>query len=117
MTIQFNTDHNTIGNEKLSTYFSSLLGKKLERFIDLITRLEVHLSDENGEKEGLNDKRCMLEARLEGRQPIAVTNDANTHEKAVSGAIDKLVASLDKIQGRMKNQRTQQFCCWDHEGT
>jgi len=103
MTIQFNTDHNILGNEKLDTYLSSLLEKKLERFSDLITRIEVHLSDENGEKEGLSDKRCMLEARLEGRPPIAVTNDANTYEKAVSGAIDKLVSSLETKQGRMKN--------------
>lgn len=103
MIIQFNTDHNIIGNEKLDTYLSSLLEKKLDRFIDLITRLEVHLSDENAKKESMNHKRCMLEARLEGRQPIAVTNDANTHEKAVSGAIDKLLASLETIQGRMKN--------------
>jgi ribosome-associated translation inhibitor RaiA len=103
MTINFNTDHNTIGNEKLDTYFSSLLEKKIERFSAFITRLEVHLSDENEKKDGVNDKRCMLEARIEGRQPIAVTNHANTYEKSISGAIDKLLASLETIQGRMKN--------------
>lgn len=103
MTIQFNTDHTTIGNEKLSTYLSTLLEKKLDRFSDLITRLEVHLSDENGKKEGFNDKRCMLEARLVSRQPIAVTNQANTLEKSVSGAIEKLEASLNTLHGRIKN--------------
>ena len=103
MIIQFNTDRNTTGEERLNSYFSSLLEKKLDRFTTLITRLEVHLSDENGGKEGANDKRCVLEARIEGRQPIAVSKDADTYEKAVTGAIDKLLASLDKIHGRMKN--------------
>ncbi len=65
--------------------------------------MEVHLSDENGPKEGKNDKRCMIEARLEGLKPIAVTNNANTHEQAVEGAIEKLKTSLDKILGRLRN--------------
>ncbi len=33
--------------------------------------MEVHRSDENGSKSGQNDKRCVTEARLEGRQPVA----------------------------------------------
>jgi hypothetical protein len=36
-------------------------------------------------------------------KPIAVTDHANTHELAVSGAIDKLKTSLNKITGRLKN--------------
>lgn len=103
MIIQFNTDNNTEGTERANSYFSSLLEKKLDRFMALITRLEVHLSDENGKKEGANDKRCLLEARIEGRKPIAVTNNGNTYEKALAGAIEKLTASLDKIHGRMKD--------------
>ncbi len=97
MQIQFNTDKNVTGSEDLIASSTSLISEELCRFSDQISRVEVHLSDENGKKEGLNDKRCMLEARLEGRQPIAITNHANTHEKSVSGAIDKLMASLDKI--------------------
>ncbi len=103
MVIQFNTDNNITGTERLNSYLSSLLENKLKRFMVLITRLEVHLSDENGKKEGMDDKRCMLEARIEGKQPIAVTCNANTFEQSVSGAIDKLLASLETIQGRMKN--------------
>jgi hypothetical protein len=48
----------------------------------------VHLSDENGKKEGYNDIQCILEARIEGRDPIAVRCDADT-KNAVLGAIDK----------------------------
>jgi hypothetical protein len=45
----------------------------------------------------------MLEARLEGLQPIAVTNNADTIELAVKGAVDKLKSSLDTVIGRMRN--------------
>ena len=55
----------------------------------------MHLSDENGSKEGGKDKRCMLEARISNKQPIAVTSHANTLEKAMSDSIDKLKKTLD----------------------
>ena len=102
MTIQINTDKNIEGSERFTEYFTTLIQDELGRY-DKITRIEVHLSDENGSKEGQADKRCLLEARLEGKQPIAVTNMADTHEQAVDGAIDKLKASLETIMGKMKN--------------
>jgi hypothetical protein len=63
----------------------------------------VHLKDENGNKVGQNDIRCLLEARMEGKQPIVVTNSANTRQNAVEGAIGKLKTSLDTIIGRERN--------------
>lgn len=103
MTIQFNTDHKIPGSERQSAYFSPIIAEALGRFSDQITRLEVHLTDENGNKEGQNDKRCMLEARLEGLNPIAVTSHADTIEHAVKGAIDKMKTSLDSVIGKMKS--------------
>ena len=103
MTIQFNTDNNISGREELTAPLIALISVEIDRFSEHITRLEVHLSDENGFKDGPNDIRCMLEARIEGRQPIAVTHQANSHEQAVEGAIDKLKTSLDTIFGRLKN--------------
>ena len=102
MTIQINTDKNIEGGEKLTDYLTSVLKDELGRY-DTITRIELHLSDENGSKTGQADKRCLLEARLEGKQPIAVTNTADTNEQAVSGAIDKLKHSLQTMLGKMKN--------------
>ncbi len=102
MTIQINTDKNIEGGEKLTDYLTSVLKDELGRY-DTITRIELHLSDENGSKTGQADKRCLLEARLEGKQPIAVTNTADTNEQAVSGAIDKLKHLLQTMLGKMKN--------------
>ncbi|MBL7129509.1 MAG: HPF/RaiA family ribosome-associated protein [Ignavibacteria bacterium] len=103
MKIQFNTDSNITESKELRDSLIALISEGLSRFSDQISRLEVHLSDENSHKDGLNDKRCLLEARLEGRQPIAVKNQANTLEQAVIGAVDKLKSSLDTILGRLKN--------------
>jgi ribosome-associated translation inhibitor RaiA len=101
MTIQINTDNSLTVHESFGAKLHELLLEELSRFSENITRLEVHLSDENGHKDGLNDKRCMIEARLQGRQPIAVKDLAATHELAVSGAVDKLKSSLEKIMGKL----------------
>lgn len=103
MTIQLNTDNNLSVHEAFGNKLEDLLSEELSRFSEHITRLEVHLSDENGSKDGIHDKRCLLEARLESRQPMAVTALADTYELAVNNAIDKLKAALDTILGRLRN--------------
>jgi ribosome-associated translation inhibitor RaiA len=103
MKIQFNTDKTIIGDESQEHYFNTLIEQRLNRFQSHITRIEVHLSNENGTKEGQNDIKCVLEARLEAREPIAVTCQTDTVKSAVSGAIDKIKTSLDTVLGRIKN--------------
>ena len=102
MIIQLNTDKNIPGSEKLENYLNSLIKEELSRFSENITRVEIHLSDENAAKKGENDKRCVLEARLVKRKPIVVTSNSDTVEKAVNDALDKLKASIDKIYDRSK---------------
>ncbi len=103
MTIQFNTGRNVNGNEALAATFIALISDELKRFSRQITRVEVHLSDEDGNKASENDKRCILEARLDGLDPIVATNLANTYELAVAGATKKMKSSLDKVTSRLSN--------------
>lgn len=103
MTIQINTDNNLSVHEAFGTEIEELLTEELSRFSEHITRLELHFSDENGSKDELNDKRCLLEARLEGRQPIAVKGLGDTYELAVDSAIEKLKSSLTTIVGKLRN--------------
>ena len=103
MIIQFNTDSNIDGSERTNAYFTQTISDSLERFNSYITRIEVHVTDENAQKKGKNDHRCMIEARLEGRQPLAVTDNADTVEQALKGALDKLKASLDTVIGRLND--------------
>lgn len=103
MTIQVNTDKNTDGSEEFTAPYVAQIESELSRFSNHITRIEVHLSDEDGHKEGHNTKRCMMEARVERRQPIAVTHQANSYDEAIGVALDKLTASLDTIMSKMSN--------------
>ncbi|MFT5724035.1 MAG: ribosome-associated translation inhibitor RaiA [Bacteroidia bacterium] len=103
MIIQINTDKTLSGDKRHQDYFSSQITEELERFESHITRIEVHLKDENGNKDGVNDMSCVLEARLKGRQPIAVTSQADTIELAVSGAIEKIKNSISTIVERTQN--------------
>ncbi len=103
MTIQFNTDKTISGEERQEDFFTAQISKDLERFHSHITRIEVHLSDENGKKDGVKDIRCLIEARIEGKQPIAASDQANNIELAISGATHKLKAALETIVGRSKN--------------
>jgi ribosome-associated translation inhibitor RaiA len=108
MQIQINTDRNIEGREALAAQVSSVVESALSRIRDHITRVEVHLSDENSDKKGGNDNmRCVMEARLEGRQPIAVTHQAATLDHAVDGAADKLSRSIESTLGRLRDQKSR----------
>lgn len=80
-----------------------MISRYLKKYHELITRIEVFLGDENGHKAGVKDKRCVLEARLKGLQPIAVTNHDDTIEQSVKGALDKLKAAIDSARGRLRD--------------
>ncbi len=103
MTIQLNTDKNLTIHQEYEDKIQTQISESLSRFSDLITRLEVHLSDENGSKDGLEDKRCLLEARITGKEPIAVSNFGNNYDMAISGALSKLKSTLETVAGKMKS--------------
>jgi len=102
MKIQINTDDNIEGGDDLTQKTQAVVESALERFTQQITRVEVHLSDENSQKGG-RDKRCVMEARLEGMQPVAVTDQAEHMEQAVNGAAAKLEKMLKHTLGRLSN--------------
>ncbi|MDP2604002.1 MAG: HPF/RaiA family ribosome-associated protein [Deltaproteobacteria bacterium] len=108
MQIQINTDRNIEGHEALAAQVTGVVESALSRLSDHITRVEVHLSDENSDKKGGNDNmRCMMEARIEGRQPIAVTHQAATLDQAVGGAAGKLTRMIENTLGRLRDQKSR----------
>jgi ribosome-associated translation inhibitor RaiA len=107
MQIQINTDHNIEGHEALAAQVRGAVENALIRIRDHITRVEVHLSDENSDKGGQNEKRCVMEARLEGRQPVAVTHQAETLNQAVDCAADKLARLIESTLGRLHDQASR----------
>jgi len=102
MQIQVNTDRNISGREALAHSVEGTLNQVLARLADQITRLEVHLSDENStSKSGVIDKRCLLEARVAGRKPSSVSDQALTIDQAVNGAAHKMVSLLERELGKL----------------
>jgi hypothetical protein len=101
MDVLVNTDNSVEGHEALASDVEAAVRHGIARFADRITRVEVHLSDENSHKHGSDDKRCLMEARIAGRQPTAVSHNAEDIDKAVAGATAKLRSALDTVFGKM----------------
>lgn len=104
MKIQLNTDNNISGTEALENFVSEKITHALGRFSDRLTRVEVHLSDQNANKGGSDDIQCRLEARMEGMQPVVVTSRSNSKDKAIGEAINKMKATLSSVIGKMKDR-------------
>lgn len=60
------------------------------RFGGRLTRIEVHVGDVNGPKKGLDDKRCMMEARPAGSKPLAVEAAGSDLYHVIADAAGKL---------------------------
>ncbi|WP_025915901.1 HPF/RaiA family ribosome-associated protein [Herminiimonas sp. CN] len=101
MQIQVNTDSNIERNDGLIRHVETVVQGALSHFKGQVTRVEVHLSDTNGPKAGAADNRCLMEVRLQGYQPIAVTEHAPSLHQSIQGAADKLKRSVDSALGRL----------------
>ena len=104
MQVQVNTDDHIEGGEALAQWIATESKGRLSRFQDHVTRVDVFLSDVDAGKSGANDKRCRVEARVNGRQPIVVADDADEMGRAFIGAVDKLARALDTDLGRAKDR-------------
>jgi len=100
MQVLVNSDNHIKGSESMSERVESIVTAAVDHFGDRITRVEVHLNDVNGAKRGDRDKRCMMEARLGGLAPVAVSDHAGTLLQAIEGAADKLERALEHVLGR-----------------
>lgn len=102
MKILINTDKNIEANASLAHSVEAILEQALVRFSDRITRIEVHLSDEDSTaKSGVADMRCLLEIRMATHQPASVSEQAQTIDQAVRGAAHKMVSSLESDLGKL----------------
>ena len=106
MKIQVNTDNHVTGSVELTKHVQDVVGGAMDRFGDRVTRVEVHLTDENSSsKSSGTDKRCVMEARLAGLQPMTVTAEGPSVEKAIADATDKLEKRLSSTLDRLNDPK------------
>lgn len=106
MHIEVRTDSHIQGREALVVRVNATVEAALGRYREKISRVEVHLRDENGPKSGGDDIRCAMEARLDGHKPSGVTHNASEIDDAVSGAAQKLQRVIESTLGRIEANRS-----------
>lgn len=100
MQFQFNSDSSVMGTENVATRIEEMMREKLARFEDRLTRVEVHVSDENAHKHGADDKACTIEARPRGGRPIGVTEHASKVDDAARKAANTMAQRLERVLGK-----------------
>lgn len=100
MQVQVNHDDHVTGREDMEREIALMLEGELDRYADQITRIEVHLSDNNAEKLSDDDKRCLLEARVAGHGQLTASHQTGDMRAAIDGAIEKLLRVLDSSLGK-----------------
>ncbi len=103
MQIQVNGDNHIHARERLSARVEEVVGAALQRFGERISRVEVHLTDENHLKNAQADKRCLIEAHISGHVPTTVSHHAQTLDQAVDGAAHKIERAVDHALARLRN--------------
>ena len=100
MQVQFNSDSSVMGTENVAERIEAQVRSKLSRFEDRLSRIEIHVRDENGPKHGANDKACTIEARPRGGRAIGVTEHAAKVDDAARLAASTLDERLTRHFGR-----------------
>jgi ribosome-associated translation inhibitor RaiA len=104
MQIQVNAGNGVRVQQDVAARIQGDVEAALSQFADDIGRIEIHLSDENRGKGGSDDKRCLMEARIEGVGPVAVTHFADQLPLAIDGATTKLQKAVRHELSRLRDR-------------
>jgi ribosomal subunit interface protein len=85
------------GSDALETRVTDKLNRELQYVADRVTRVEVHLRDDNSSnKSGPQDKRAVMEARPAGFDPITIDHAGEDIYKVIDEAAAKLGRAVKK---------------------
>lgn len=102
MQIQFNSTNNINADQRMAIVLEDIVRADLDRFAERVTRVEIHVSDENSRvRGGAEDKKCVIEVRIAGLDPSSTSHTAKSLEEAVRGASNKMKRSLDTTLGKL----------------
>ena len=104
MQINVNTDRTIDKHQGLDEHVASVVENSIGRFGEQISRIDVHLSNENSQKQLDGGNRCMMEAHVAGYAPVVVSEHATNLHQAISNAGSKLKRALDSALGRLADK-------------
>ncbi len=87
-------------SEALKTHVTNQVEHAMRHYQERFTRVEVHLHDDNAAKSGPNDKRCVIEARPAGFDPIVVEATGDDMYATISETAKKLTRATRHFMDR-----------------
>lgn len=100
MQIQVNPDDIPL-TEALTGHIEREVQKAIKHHAERVTRVEATIQDQNGPKAGV-DKRCVLEARLAGDEPLAVRAESDDMYDAIHQAAERLQKAVGRRLDRLE---------------
>ena len=107
MEINVNTDNTIDRHQGLDERVREVVESSIGRF-EQVRRVDVHLSNQNGQKHEDGDNYCMMEARVAGYEPVVVHAHAADLHLSISGASGKLKRALDSALGRLNDKKMRE---------
>lgn len=100
MDIHVSTDNTINGDARVIEVAKDAVTHDLGHMSDWLTRVEVHLKDQNADKKGPVHIRCMMEARPRGLAPLSAHAEAPDIPTALKGAASTLRGRLGSLQDK-----------------
>jgi ribosome-associated translation inhibitor RaiA len=107
MEINVNTDNTIDRHQGLDERVRDVVESSISRF-EQVRRVDVHLSNQNGQKHEDGDNYCMMEARVAGYEPVVVHAHAADLHLSINGAANKLKRALDSALGRLNDKKMRE---------
>lgn len=105
MQVQFNSDNQVEGDTDMAARVEEIARARVSRIEQHLTRMEIHVGDVDGPRNGVEGKRCAIEVRPAGMSPISATDHAANVESAVAGAADRILAAYDRQVGKRTSRK------------
>lgn len=99
-----NSDNHIESSIRLEEWVRNTIESTLERYDEDLTRVEVYLRDENGDKPGPHDLSCRLEARPRAINPFRFCIRPIPWKLAIDGAATKLDHALEHLFGKLQGK-------------
>ena len=105
MLVNLHSDNHVDLKEDSIQQLETEIATSLKRFSNWITRVEVHLTDENSQaKGGSDDIRCLMEARPAGKQPVSIEVRAASVVQAIQQGTNTLERRLGDIEDKARTE-------------